>query len=390
MLKYRMKHRENGCARYVITAIIAVVAMGLLVPTAFARTAELGIVPGGYMSEFPTVFSDQMQALNTGARTPAMIRVDVLWPTIAPTKPADPTDPDDPAYQWGQLDETMKTAAQTGGKVLATVYWTPSWASATRAHGANSDLPNVKAFASFLTALQTRYSGTTDLPAVSNWELWNESNNEFFLKASGGKSAKALKTLVTHYASMLSSGRTALRATAAAMGTKAPTVIAGAVGGTRGFAHTVFFRALSEVKTCKGAASSKCFDAVSVHPYSPNPRVDALGTRVNGRWATIGNFSVFAASIKKDWPGRKLPIWVTEFGWQTNPPENYLGVAPNKQATLMQQSVTKFRKDFKMVPHMLWFLLEDEPDVGRWQSGLVYANGQLKPSWNTFHSILKK
>ena len=56
MLKYAMKRRENGGARYVITAIIAVVAMALLVPTAFARTAELGIVPGGYMSEFPTEF----------------------------------------------------------------------------------------------------------------------------------------------------------------------------------------------------------------------------------------------------------------------------------------------------------------------------------------------
>jgi hypothetical protein len=37
---------------------------------------------------------------------------------------------------------------------------------------------------------------------------------------------------------------------------------------------------------------------------------------------------------------------------------------------------------------LLWFLLQDEPDPARWQSGLVSATGERKPSFQVFRSIM--
>ena len=36
---------------------------------------------------------------------------------------------------------------------------------------------------------------------------------------------------------------------------------------------------------------------------------------------------------------------------------------------------------------MLWFLLQDEVDVGRWQSGLISASGQRKPSFGALRGV---
>jgi hypothetical protein len=33
---------------------------------------------------------------------------------------------------------------------------------------------------------------------------------------------------------------------------------------------------------------------------------------------------------------------------------------------------------------LLWFLLRDEPDVARWQSGLITATGKRKPAFAAF------
>ena len=37
---------------------------------------------------------------------------------------------------------------------------------------------------------------------------------------------------------------------------------------------------------------------------------------------------------------------------------------------------------------LLWFLLQDELDPERWQSGLISAAGQRKPSFDAFRESL--
>jgi hypothetical protein len=37
---------------------------------------------------------------------------------------------------------------------------------------------------------------------------------------------------------------------------------------------------------------------------------------------------------------------------------------------------------------LLWFLLRDEPDPARWQSGLISATGERKPAFDAFREML--
>jgi hypothetical protein len=374
-----------------VAALAAALAAAAVSAQPAGARAQLGIVPAGYAIANPAQFQADIAELSAGKRYVPPIRIDILWPSIAPTQPTNPEDPADPAYVWAPLDAAVQSAAATGtDSILGTVFWTPAWASSRRSVGTRTDVPDAGELAAFFTALQTRYSGLPGAqPRIRNWEVWNEANNRYFLIAPGRNDSAKLTNLVTGYSRMLTQSRAALRATSRRLGIAMPVVVAGGVGGQAGFSHTKFFEALGRTPLCKGAARSRsCFDAVSVHPYSPNPKVDPLGRRVNPQFATISNFAFFADSIRKTWRGRSIKIWVTEFGWQTNPPDGQLGVSPARQAQLMRTAVTTFRKKYPQVPVMMWFLIEDEPDVGNWQSGIEYADGTRKPSWNTFKSLL--
>ncbi len=81
--------------------------------------------------------------------------------------------------------------------------------------------------------------------------------------------------------------------------------------------------------------------------------------------------------------GKKTRVWVTEYGYQTNPPDTIFGVTRSKQATYLTQAVKIVRANPR-IDMFLWFLLRDEQRVSGWQSGLVTFDGKRKPSFDAF------
>ncbi len=79
-------------------------------------------------------------------------------------------------------------------------------------------------------------------------------------------------------------------------------------------------------------------------------------------------------------------IWITEYGYQTNPPDRLFGVSFAKQALYLKQSYAIAKKNPR-VDMFLWFLLRDEVRYDGWQSGLLTASGRKKPSYNAFASL---
>ena len=57
-------------------------------------------------------------------------------------------------------------------------------------------------------------------------------------------------------------------------------------------------------------------------------------------------------------------IWITEYGYQTNPPDTIFGVSWAKQALYLKQAFAIARANPR-IDMMLWFLLQDEPDAER-------------------------
>ena len=78
-----------------------------------------------------------------------------------------------------------------------------------------------------------------------------------------------------------------------------------------------------------------------------------------------------------------MRVWVTEYGYQTNPPDPIFGVTWSKQAKYLTQAVAIARANPR-IDMFLWFLLRDEQRLGGWQSGLTTFDDKRKPSFNAF------
>ena len=77
--------------------------------------------------------------------------------------------------------------------------------------------------------------------------------------------------------------------------------------------------------------------------------------------------------------GPRTRIWLTEFGYQTNPPDRRLGVRWWQQARYVG-SAARRAYTTPRVDVLIHYLYRDEPELGRWQSGVVTTTGVAKPA----------
>jgi hypothetical protein len=81
--------------------------------------------------------------------------------------------------------------------------------------------------------------------------------------------------------------------------------------------------------------------------------------------------------------GAHTRIWLTEYGYQTNPPDHLLGVSYAAQATYMADAALRAYLAPR-VDILVQYLVRDEPDPARWQSGLLNVHDIAKPSYDAF------
>ena len=138
------------------------------------------------------------------------------------------------------------------------------------------------------------------------------------------------------------------------------------------------------------AAGARGFDAYAHNPYygsrletpSTPPASGARGQPTTA--VTMGNLAVLIREVTRLYG--PLRIWITEYGYQTNPPDGAFGVSWAQQALYLKQAWTLARANPR-VDVFLWFLLQDEAPLGRWQSGLITVDGRRKPAFAVFASL---
>jgi hypothetical protein len=257
-------------------------------------------------------------------------------------------------------------------------------------------VPNTTYFRQFMRALAKRYNGTfipagspagtKPLPRITHWEIWNEPNNALGLAKPNSKKKAGVPAGAKAYRTLLSTAYNAIHAQDQT-GKPRAVVIGGAVGGRTGVDHVTFYRQLKGLKAP--------MDAISVHPYSIvpawGPSDGAPGKGYLQPFYRLGNFNRFISFVK-GWKGSKFPIWITEIGWQVNPPEKRLGVSSRKQMQFYQGTVAKLKK-YSQVQGMTWYLLRDESDLAGWQSGfLTYPKSHKSKKrliWNAVRATPK-
>jgi hypothetical protein len=318
------------------------------------------------------------------------VRLAVPWNLIAPaTLPLgfDASDPGDPNYGWGSLDATVEAAEGAGLTPILDVLGIPKWARAAGSKNAGS--PRPAELGDFATALATRYGGSDpNLPVVHDFMLWDEPNLSLHLDPV---SPAAYRQMVNAFA------------TGVHAADPANLVIAGALdpfGHPKSKKQTWysvapldFMRSLLCVS--KGAhPRATChnqihFDVWAHHPYTFG---GPFGKAKNSGDVELGDLprmrAVLRAGVRLHHVVSAQPVkfWVTEFGWDTNPPRPH-GVPLSLAARWTAESLHQMW--LSGVSVVTWFLLDDEPSPSPYQSGLYFhassvANARAKPGLTAF------
>jgi hypothetical protein len=86
--------------------------------------------------------------------------------------------------------------------------------------------------------------------------------------------------------------------------------------------------------------------------------------------------------VTRAWGPRKR-IWLTEYAYQTNPPDRIAGVSQARQARLLAEAALRAYR-VPRVDMLVHYLVRDEPELARWQSGLYTFGGRAKLAAKAF------
>ena len=346
-----------------------------------------------------------------------IVRLAVEWPgLVTPVKPADPTNPGSVSYDFSTLDQAVTDVESHGLKVLLSINHAPTWAEGpSRPSSAATGTwePNPSDVADFAQALASRYSGNfMGLPAVQAIEVWDEPNSGDWLTPQfEGKTF----TGAAIYRDMLNASYKSIKS----VNPQVQVVVGGTdpygdppggpypASGAR--ARPVqFWQQVLCVKPAKTKKKKKgkkpaptkyvrtsgCngpvnFDVFAHHPINntgggplqSGPSQYDASTPDLGRVVSVLRGAEKAGTTN----GGKHPVWVTEFWWDSNPP-NPVGSKLATQARYIEQSMYLFWKagattaiNFQIADSTL------RPNVhAGFQSGVYFTDGRPKPSLTAF------
>jgi hypothetical protein len=222
------------------------------------------------------------------------------------------------------------------------------------------------------------------LPAVRHWLAWNEPNNPVFLKPQWKRFRGTWRPQSAFdYAKICSAVWAGVHST----GLRAEKVACGATGPQGNDAPRSSRPSTSPLVflTWLRRAGLRRFDAYAHHPYSTN-RFERPSSVPRSRKAiSLGNIRVLIAQLDRLYGGRKR-LWITEYGYQTRPPDRLFGVPYASQAKYVHEAFAIARKT-RRIDMLVWFLVRDERRLSGWQSGVVSAGGKRKPAFGAFRTL---
>ena len=374
------------------------------------------------------------QARMLGATT---IKVWARWYLIAPHfksrkrprgfKAADPAAY--PASSWAVYDEIVRQATAEGFTVdLDLGEGAPVWATGP---GAPKDKPyynwepSPAEFGLFVKAVGTRYSGhyvprgsTTPLPKVSVWSVWNEPNLGFELAPQGVGANHTIENSGRMYRALLSTAWRGLHET----GHGKDTILIGELG-PRGSTHFGVFAAMKPLIFMEALY---CVDA-SDHPLrgfaaairgcpttaagsrrfrAQNPalfQASGLADHMWARWYTpvddpqhdpnyaglpdLPHFTRAVDAMQRAYGSiRRFPIYNTEFGYVTNPPNHSMPfVSPSTAAYYLNWAEYVSWRNPRIYDFDQYLLKDPMPDghipYNGWSAGLLDYHGKAKVTY---------
>ena len=366
--------------------VLACLAAGL---SSFVQSASAGVpLRTGIVDPIEFGRSNPAPGMQRAKQAGAsIVRLVLVWRSVAPeTRPDgfDADNPREPSYYWAWFDKQVEAAVEAGLEPLVVIQYAPEWAEGFGQGPDGAVRPHADAFGNFARAAALRYSGTFDLnendpyaerhvlPRVRNWQAWNEPNRDYFLMPqyeSGRLWAPH------HYRAMVNEFARAVNGVH-------PTnvVVAGGLAplGRQGKPGPLpFMRAF--------LAAPVQFDAWSHHPYTSGGPTHTAPTRND---VSLGDLPEMRAVLRSAASrgrviGTRTPaFWVTEFSWDSSPPDPR-GLPAGLHARWTSEALYRMWKSGVSV--VTWYRLRDDSlRVSHYQSGLWTNGWRAKRSLQAF------
>lgn len=335
------------------------------------------------------------------------VRITAGWSVIAPA-PEEPVKPafdarDPAAYPpeaWARLDRVARLTRERGMRLAVDVaFWAPRWAVDRPGRRADRERDGIRVadLADFAEAVARRY------PDAVAFTVWNEPNHNAFFLPQWERAGSGWRPASPHaYREMLEAVVPRLKAVAPdALALVGGTSSVGTAKGTAAndrMSPLTFLRELACVDEalapldrpeCAGF-SSLPGDGWSHHPYALE--LDPWTSDSRPETARIGDLPRLTTLLERlHDAGRiehRLPVYLTEFGYQTNPPDPTWPVTLEDQARWLPEA-ERVARALPEVRGTAQFLVRDLPERPgpdlrtRWrdyQSGLRFEDGRAKPA----------
>lgn len=421
----------------VLTPVLAAVALAATCAPALAAKGQVSIfqddaVLRGSGSDERSRALAELDALGVD-----VVKMNVNWRTLAPggERKPDGFDGADPASYgadaWAPYDDFVQRARARGLRVLfALGGLAPDWASSGTEPSPGSRKPHLGEYRKFVIAVGKRYSGSyatggsaapespppedpdmplplpaqatpaqagTTLPRVGFWTVWNEPNLAGWLAPQrvGGR------PFAPHYYRRMVYGA---KSGLAASGHRNDALLIGELlpyGASKNRIRPLeFLREMACVdkrfRTFRGKAARKrgCrkFRALPGAGFAFHPYTLAGGPTVKTSHrdeVTIAYLHRLVKTLnrlgsKKRLKRRRMPVWVTEFAFQTDPPDPFQSPI-RKVPGFMGMSEWLTWRNSRVASHAQYLLYDDRASgsgfarYAGFQSGIRFANRKAKP-----------
>jgi hypothetical protein len=351
-----------------------------------------------------------------------------------------------PAGGWAPYDAFVRAAAADRITVDFTLDGpAPLWATGSGAPSGTTGYfradwePSATEYGSFVKAVGTRYSGSykpsgsaTALPRVSFWSIWNEPNYGYDIAPQGTGPHQSIPNSPHIYRNLVDAAWSSLNGTGHT--TRTDKILFGEVtphgnnvfGVFANMKPLIFLRSLycvdsnyhqlrSSAASAQGcpttAAGSRSFrtqnpalfsaSALAAHPYeeasSPNMPTHLCGNKLCVGAPSDPDFADLPQVPKLERSLDRLnsiygshthfPVWSTEYGFRTKPPDPREGVSQNSAALYMNWAEYLSYKQSRLFSYSQYALIDQAPPAS-FDTGLLNPNGSQKPGYAAYRMPL--
>ncbi len=328
-----------------------------------------------------------------GAR---IARVNLWWSAVAPARRNRrfrAANPASPAYRWSGVDALVQGLAARGLQVMINISYAPTWAEGPqrpRKSQPGTWKPDPVQYALFAKAAARRYDGTfavpghpgLKLPRVRYWQAWNEPNLGYYLSPQWTRTRRGMvATSPDMYRQLLNGFYAAVKGVSSSNVVVKPASRRTATGGASAIPG-IGYRMQPVTFDRLLFARPTWLDVVAQHLYPyhgplwhaafsgdvamPELHISrACGQRISRRQA---------AATRPETPvGHRAEL-------EQRPARR--GCRPARQQALWYEQA--LYELWRQGVHTVLLLQLIDPDMGPWEGGIFFGNGQPKPAATAF------